>query len=371
MPDDFIPLHGGQLRGIAERFHVPEDSLRDFSASISPIPLGNGIVDALCESLRNQRLLGEYPDPEYGDLKQAIGRYAGVDPSSICIGNGVMPLLDATLRGFGLRRCLVLVPAFGEYQRVLRACGVEHRTLLLRERESFLLNPDAVLREVACYSADSVLLANPHSPSSCLMTAGALAHLQSALSTLGVTTILDEAFIDYSPELSLSGLATSVDGLVVLRSLTKFFAMPGLRVAYSVARPENRDRIKSILPLWPVDSLAASAARMALLDTALISMTREANACERKWLSEEIVALGLQVFPGSANYLLAKLPDSKDGLAIWRGLIVERLVVVRNCATFEGLTKQYLRFAVRDRFANQILISALAHVLGCLQTATS
>ncbi len=363
MADDFIPLHGGQLRGIAEWFHIPEESLRDFSASINPIPLGNGIVDALCELLRNRKLIAQYPDPEYPDLKQAISQYAGVNPSSICIANGVMPLLDATFRAFGLRTCLVLVPAFGEYQRILRACGIEHRTLLLRERENFLLDPDAVLREVACYGADSVLLANPHSPSGCLTPPGVLAHLQSALLPLGVTMILDEAFIDYSPEFSLSGLAARVDGLVVLRSLTKFFAMPGLRVAYSVARPENRERIKSILPLWPVDSLAASAACMALLDIALTSKTRDLNAYERKWLSKQIVALGLQVFPGRANYLLVKLPDGKDGFAIWSALIVERLVVVRNCATFEGLSKQYLRVAVGDHCANQVLISALAHVL--------
>ena len=363
MADDFIPMHGGQLRGIAEWLHIPEESLRDFSASISPIPLGNGIVGALCESLRNRKVLAQYPDPEYVDLEQAIAQYGGVEPGSICIANGVMPLLDATLRALGLRKCLALVPAFGEYQRVLRACGVERRTLRLRERENFLPDPDAVMSEVAYYGADSVLLANPHSPSSCLMLPGTLAQLQSALSTLGVTTILDEAFIDYSPELSLSGLASNVDGLVVLRSLSKFFAMPGLRVAYSVAHPKNRERIESILPMWPVDSLAASAARLALLDTALVGKTREANARERRWLSEQMIALGLQVFPGRANYLLVKLPEDIDGFTIWRGLIVERLVVVRNCATFEGLTTQYLRVAVGDRCANEVLVSALAHVL--------
>lgn len=367
MQDDFIPMHGGQLRGIAEWLHIPEESLRDFSASISPIPFGNGIVDALCESLRNRKVLTQYPDPEYIDLEQAIAQYVGVEPGSICIANGVMPLLDATVRTLGLHRCLSLVPAFGEYQRVLRVCGVERRTLLLRERDNFLLDPDAVISEVACCGADSVLLANPHSPSSCLMPPGALAQLQSALSALGATMILDEAFIDYSPELSLSGIAANVDGLVVLRSLTKFFAMPGLRVAYSVAHAKNRERIKSILPLWPVDSLAASAARLVLLDTALVWKTREANARERRWLSEQMIALGLQVFPGRANYLLVKLPDNIDGFTIWRGLIVEHRIVVRNCATFEGLTKQFVRIKVGDRSANKILIDALADMLRRLQ----
>lgn len=126
-----------------------------------------------------------------------------------------------------------------------------------------------------------------------------------------------------------------------------------------------------MLPLWPVDSLAASAARLALLDTDTIRKTREANAGERRWLTEQMIALGLHVYPGSANYLLVRLPDNRDGLTIWRCLIVEHLIVVRNCATFEGLTGQYLRIAVRDRLANQTLVSALAHILETIFSRSS
>lgn len=369
MLDDFVPSHGGQLREIARRFHVSEESLLDFSASISPIPPSDAVVTALCELLRGREILVRYPDSEYPVLIQAIAQYSGVDPGSICIANGVMPLLDAALRASGLRRCLVLVPAFGEYQRVLRSCGTERITFALREQDNFSVNPEAVLRGVKHYSADSVLLANPHSPSGCLTSADIITQLQSALSSIGVTTILDEAFVDYSPEVSLSGLAADVCGVVVLRSLTKFFAMPGLRVAYSVTQPENQARMKSILPLWPVDSLAASAARIALLDSALVRKTREANTHERRWLAEQMSALGVEVFPGTANYLLVRLPDGVDGFKVWRRLIVERLIVVRNCASFEGLTSQYLRIAVRDRVANQKLVNALTHVLSLVLAA--
>jgi threonine-phosphate decarboxylase len=205
-----------------------------------------------------------------------------------------------------------------------------------------------------------------HSPSGCLMPGGIITQLQSATLSLGITTILDEAFVDYSPEVSLSGLAADLGGVVVLRTLTRFFAMPGVRVAYSVAHPENQARMKSILPLWPVGSLAASAARIALLDSALVRKTREANAHERRWLTEKMSALGVEVFPGNANYLLVRLPDGVDGFKVWRRLVVEDLIVVRNCATFEGLTRQSLRIAVRDRSANQTLANALTHVLSLL-----
>jgi len=195
------------------------------------------------------------------------------------------------------------------------------------------------------------------------MPAAILTELQSALSALGVTTILDEAFVDYSPEGSLSGLAENAGNVVVLRSLTKFFAMPGLRIAYSVTHPDNRTRMESIVPLWPVDSLAASAARIALLDIASVRKTREGNARERRWLTEQMITLGLTVFPSNANYVLVRLPHEVNGFTVWRRLIVEHQIVVRNCATFEGLTGQYLRIAVGDRIANQALITSVYELL--------
>jgi threonine-phosphate decarboxylase len=363
MGDEFIPSHGGQLRETAEWFQIPEESLLDFSASISPIPPADDLIDALCESLRNRRILTQYPETGYADLKNALARYVGVHPGSICLANGVMPLFDAAVRALGLRKCLVSVPAFGQYERVLGNCGIGRTTFRLREQENFSVDPDAVLKEVTRCAVDSVLITNPHSPSGYLVPAGVLMQLQLALSALGVTLILDEAFIDYSPEVSLSGVAADGTRVIVLRSLTKFFAMPGLRVAYSVAHPENRAAIESMLPLWPVDSLAASAACLALIDPTLAQKTREANACDRLWLTEQMVAFGLHVFPASANYLLVRLPDRVDGREMWRRLIVEHRIVVRNCATFQSLTEQYFRIAVRDRIANQALISALAHLL--------
>lgn len=362
MASDAIPLHGGQLREIAERFRIPEKSLLDFSANISPIPPGEAVIEALCESLLNRKILTQYPDTEYKDLKDAIAAYAGIDRSSICIANGVMPLFDVAVRALRLRRCLVLVPAFGEYQRVLKACDVEYLTLVLREEDNFLLDPDLILKEATASHADAVLFANPHSPSGSLTHIPVLAQMQRGLSHFGITTILDEAFIDYSPKCSMSELAEHVAGLVILRSLTKFFAIPGLRVAYAVALHETCTKIESRLPLWPVDSLAASAARLALLDRASVRERQEVNVREREWLREQLISLGWQVFPGSANYLLIRPPGEADGQEIWRRLIVEHRIVVRNCGTFEGLTKEHFRVSVRDRPANMALTSSLAQL---------
>ncbi len=355
MTDDSIPSHGGQLRELAERFQIPEEALLDFSASISPIPPSDTLVEALCERLRNRKILTQYPDTKYRELKDAIARSAGVSADSACIGNGVMSLLAAAAHALHIRRCLVLIPAFSEYARTLEACGVVCDTLLLCEERNFQVDVSAVLTALTSTRADALLLANPHSPSGCLMPAPSLTALQQSVAALGVTMIVEEAFMDYLPEMSLSPVVANTERLIVLRSLTKFFAIPGLRVAYPIAQPELRNLIEAMLPQWPVDSIAAMAAQLCLGDTALAQRTREINALERNWLTERIEALGLKVFPASANHLLIRLPDDMDGSDLWRRLIIEYRIVIRSCATFEGLTARHLRIAVRSRPDNQML----------------
>jgi threonine-phosphate decarboxylase len=363
MRNNFLPSHGGQLRELAAEFNVPEESLIDFSASIHPHPPSDFIVAKLCDALRERKILTAYPDMHYTDLKDAIAAYVNVNISTIAIGSGVMPLLGAVLSALRPHRCLVSVPAFAEYRKILYASGTECCPFPLTQNTQFLLDTARVIAELKATGAQALLLANPQSPSGRLMRAKDLLQLQEAASELGVATIVDEAFIDYAPEESLTQHAANSAGLIVLRSLTKFFAMPGLRVAYAVASPETRVAMEFCVPAWPVSSIAAEAARMVLQDHASITETRETNARERRWLSDQLHLLGLCVFPGAANYLLIKINESRDGTEFWRQLIVQHRVVIRSCANFEGLNECYFRIGVRTRLQNKLLVHALKDVL--------
>lgn len=363
MADLTIPAHGGQLRTIAERFGVPVESLLDFSASINPVPPSDELVAALCTSIRARRIVTNYPDTNYTALKNAIAEYAGVSTTSICVGNGGMSLLLAAVRALGARRCLVLVPAFLEYERVLASCGVERIPFALHEEDEFAIDPSRILEQLKVANADLLLLANPHSPSGRLLPGAFLEELQQSAAALGVFTIVDEAFIDYEPGQSLSRQAPSAAKLIVLRSLTKFFAMPGLRVGYAIAYPEIRVSLEAAMPLWPVDSIAAEAANLVLRDITAIEATREHNRSERAWLADQLRSKGLHVFTAAANYLLFEVGDAVDGLGLWRRMIVKHGIVMRSCANFEGLDTRHFRVAVRTRPENQRLIAALSDSL--------
>jgi threonine-phosphate decarboxylase len=365
MPDRLLPEHGGQLRELAAQFAVPEDSLLDFSASINPLAPSDELIAKLCDHIRSRKLLIYYPDTRYVELKQALAAYAMTEAASVVIGNGVMCLLAAAIHALQIRKCLVLVPAFSEYRRVLAAAGAECFTLAVTEKDGFSIDCEQVLAKLRASRAQALLFANPQSPSGRLLPAAQLDRLREATFQLGVTTLVDEAFIDYLPEASLSGRTARLARLIVFRSLTKFFAMPGLRVAYAVAHPALRSDIEAVMPLWPVSSVAAEAARLALQDASAMASARAVNARERDWLAHQLSGLGLTVFPSSANYLLVKVADNWNGYALWQKLIVSHGIVVRSCANFEGLNEQYFRVGVRTRRDNQRLAAALASLLSC------
>jgi threonine-phosphate decarboxylase len=366
MRDNFQPVHGGQLRELAAELGVPEATLVDFSASIHPQPPSDAVVNALCNDIRARKILTSYPDMHYLALKEAIAAYAAVDASAIVIDGGVMQLLGAAVSALRLVSCLVPVPSFAEYRKVLTARGAECRTITVTEETDFALDTAKVAAELKTSGAQAVLLANPQSPSGRLMRAEELLALYEAARTMGAVTIVDEAFIDYAPEESLSSQAAKLPGLIVLRSLTKFFAMPGLRVAYALACPEMRARMEACIPAWPAGSIASEAARMVVRDEASIAATRASNRRERDWLAEQLRLLGLRVFPAAANYLLVKIDGNRNGLVFWRRLIVEQRVVVRSCANFEGLDEHYFRIGVRARADNQLLVKAFAAVLAAI-----
>lgn len=363
MFDQSLPDHGGQLRTLAARFHIHEESLLDFSASISPLPPDDALIDTLCESLRKRKILTCYPDAEYAELKQTIAQYVGVDTGSICVGNGAMSLLTAAARALDVRRCLVLVPAFTEYKRALGISGTSCTTLTLSATDGFTIDCDHVLAQLKATGAEAFLVANPQSPSGRIMPATQLRQLQQAASLHGVTTIVDEAFIDYAPEESLSHAAVQSGKLIVIRSISKFFAMPGLRVGFAVAHPNICSRIGAATPLWSVDSIAAEAARLALCDADSMKVTRTINAVERTWLIDQFRKIGITVFPTAANYLLIMVNETRDGLELWRRLIRDYCIVIRSCANFEGLNQQYFRVGVRAHSENQQLITALADLM--------
>jgi threonine-phosphate decarboxylase len=356
---ELYPLHGGQLRQIAGRFGLSISQLLDFSANINPAGPPEAVVSTLRASLDDLSVLTDYPDLQEIALKRSIAHYVGVGEDHIVVANGFVPLLESALRTLKIEACLLPVPAFGEYRKTLERLDVGINIHRLTTTSNFSYDSIAMLS--GRHSA--ILLANPQNPSGVSHNAATMIDLVRAAAGKGIFILLDEAFIDYVPEDSLVARVAEHPNLIIFRSVTKFHGIPGMRVAYAVANPELASSIADNLPPWPITTLASRAVAAALNDRQYALRTRAENRTRRDMLRRDLEHLGLTVYPAAANFLLFRLPNTINPLALWEDMIVTHKTVLRSCANYEALAPGHFRIAVRSQVENNRLISALTDAI--------
>jgi threonine-phosphate decarboxylase len=353
------PAHGGQLRQIAARYRIPAERLLDFSANINPAGPPSSVLSAIRKALDEPSTLAMYPDLELVELKSAAAEYAGTKQQNIAVANGFVPLLDAALRSLKIKRCLLPVPSFIEYRNTLESACVSIISYHLSSDEDFRYVPDAILNTLLKHSCDAILLANPQNPSGAICGVDTMQQLIEMAAQSRITVLLDEAFIDYSPDRSLTQRSIEQRNVIVFRSVTKFFAIPGLRMAYAVSPSSNIDAMNRFIAPWPIANFASDAVCTALRDAVYVEESRLANERRRLWLEQELARLKVATYPSGANFLLLRFSAEVDVNLLWENLIVEEQIVLRSCANFEGLQSGHLRIAVRSELENERLIRGL------------
>jgi len=358
-------VHGGDLDAIARRYGVPRERLVDFSANLNALGPPPALVRELAMAAADLEELRRYPDPSATPLRTALGRILGVDAAAIVVSNGAAALLDAAVRVRRLTRCLLPQPAFSEDQRVLDAAGTAGYPLALDPADGFRLPGRRIVNLLRARTVDGCLLTNPHNPSGSLTPRPEMEQIVTVARAAGALTIVDEAFIDFAPGESVAEVAAQTPDTIVIRSLTKFFAVPALRVGYAVCEPELARALRAIIPPWPVTALALRALTAVLDDVEYAERSRAQNIRERQHLKADLEGAGLRVFDSAANFLLCELPlEGVRAPELVSALVLNAGLVVRDCSSFEGLANgRFIRVAVRARSDNERLASAISHEL--------
>jgi len=346
--------HGGDVQRVACQAGMAAESLLDFSANVNPMGLPPRAAARLACEARDPRLWSQYPDPEAPELRCLLSQRLNVAAGCIVIGAGADALIHAAVRALEPRRSVIPVPAFLEYERACQAYGCAIHAIPLAMRAEFRLD-----------RGDLLILNNPHNPTGAGVSLVEMQERIAAAQSAGASVLADEAFIDYFPEAAITSEAATQTGVIAIRSLTKFFGCPGLRVGYAVAAPETAHRLAAQLPAWPVTTLALNALAEALCDGEYARTTLERNQQARAQLAGELSRLGCQVFPSVANFLFLRLPDGFVAAQVRERLIREHAILVRACDSFAGIERgRYLRVAVRLEDENARLVKALARVCG-------
>jgi threonine-phosphate decarboxylase len=347
--------HGGNIYKIAEELGIPESRLIDFSASINPLGISDKVKDVINREMDN---LVNYPDPDTKMLRHKIAGHNGIDPETIICGNGSTELIYLIPRALKPEKVLIPVPTFSEYERACKiSCELRVVSYELKKENGFEIKPDEFIK--AMQGCDMVFLCNPNNPTGHLLKRDDVLALAEAARKMRCYLIVDEAFIDFVPEESVIKDVQENPYLIVLRSMTKFYALTGLRIGYGVFHMDSINQIRQFKEPWTVNTLAQQGAIAAIADNEYVVETHALIKREKDFLEKSFQELRIQYIPSSVNYYLLKTENNEE---IVSGL-KEKGILVRDCSNFRGLEGSYLRVAVKSRSENVRLIEKLSKLL--------
>lgn len=359
------PVHGGNVYAASRDLGRDLAQILDFSASINPLGPSPHVWPAITDA---RHVLGHYPDPECWDLRQALAKCWQGDPRQIVVGNGSTELIDVIPRALKIHHLLVVRPTFSEYAASMVRAGGRVTALDTSRKERYAVPIDHLCRlmetrQRGSSAFDGVVLCNPNSPTGQACRIDDIARLARAAQRRGLWLVIDEAFADYCPERSILPLAASWPRVIILRSLTKFYGLPGLRVGYAVARPSVAQCLRRQLPPWSVNAMGQVAALAAVNDLSHARKSVRFMVKERERFAARLAALpGCTVMPSYANYLFVELPRGWHA----RG-VTERLrgkgLLIRDCSSVPGANSRSIRLAVRSQRENDRLIQVFSRLL--------
>ncbi|GEK27895.1 threonine-phosphate decarboxylase CobD [Furfurilactobacillus siliginis] len=353
--------HGGNLREVSDALKVDPNTFLDFSANINP----NGVPTSL-NSVVEQGIaqLNRYPDESYKTLREALARQFSVTSEMVSVGNGAVAILRDVALALKAKQAVVVEPAFSEYRRSFSIFGTEVLSYQLSESNDFCLDVSRLINWLKknATEAQVICVGNPNNPTGKLTSPEDLSELLSYCKATQKWLVIDEAFMDFvvNDSASMIPRMKENDPLIVIRSATKFFAIPGLRLGFSITNNHDlSEKLKRVEETWSVNTFAENFGKKMYEDTAYIEKTTSWLANESAYLKTSLERVpNVQVFSSAANFYLFKANDSNLRNQLWQDGIM-----IRRCEDFVGLSEYYYRVAVKYHQSNVKLIQALTQRL--------
>jgi len=337
----------------------------DFSLPINPLGLSKRAEKRFRE---DWRIICQYPDPHSEDLRQALAAFHGLEPSQILAGCGSSEFLYAIPRVLGIRRALIVAPTRGDFEQALETnpgvegCHIHY--FETREEEGFEIQVEALLFALT-EGYDALYLANPGFPTGIPLEKDALISILDHTERQNTWFILDESFIDFLEEYSLKTEVAPSSRLILLRSFSPFFALPGLRLGYLISNPAVVQKFAQGQAPWRVNIWAQRAGIESLKDRSHIARTRAVIAKERVFLTQGLQSIpGLIPYPSQANYLLVQIhPSLRLSAGELRDRLMRERVLIQDCSSFPFIGPYFFQIAVRGRRENRLLLKTLRKVI--------
>ncbi len=355
-----IKEHGGNIYKISRERGYSIDQIIDFSANINPVGIpesGRMAIVSAIDSLVN------YPDPDYIDFKEAVAKHHDLSPAYVFPGNGAIDSLYSAVMAANPKRVLVSVPSFVEYEKAIEKAGAQYTPVYRSESEGYKFEISTLLDALEP-SVDLVVICNPNNPTGDLINHSDIVRILDKCKAVGAVLLLDEAFMEFAEHLgavSAIELITKYENLIISRSLTKYYAVPGLRAGYLLTSNEQiLRRLGEQGEPWKLNTLADEFSRAVLKDQAYVRATQA-------WIEHEGVKLlgalnqfnEIKAYESYGNYIFIKW----SGEGELREILLNRGIAIRTCNNYDGIGRGYYRIAVKDECSNNKLIEVLKELL--------
>lgn len=354
--------HGGNIYRLMNGQKAGGGSLLDFSANINPLGLTQSVREAIFNAVE---MIIHYPDPDANALKAAISSCYTVPAETITVGNGAVEFLYMLCNHFRPSEAVVFAPAFSEYERAARASGAVIRHIYCDPAASFVLD----LKQAASVKPGGmVFLGNPNNPTGTLLSRDALSALLTVCQSKQSIVVVDESFVDFLPnhdQVTCRPLLAQFENLVIIHSLTKFYAIPGLRLGFALTSPALARQLSLVKDPWNVNSLAQAAGVAALTDLSYQQESRRIVSLAKDELYHNLCRIkGFKPFRPSVNFILIDVSETNRKVSEWSHQLNGYGIMVRDCGNYPGLTPEYMRVAVKLPEQNAVLLNRLQEING-------
>ncbi|MEW9699691.1 threonine-phosphate decarboxylase CobD [Paenibacillus sp. SI8] len=346
--------HGGDLRTAEEAFGRSQDQFLDFSSNMNPLGPPSVVEHIVTTEWRD---MVQYPDPAVRELRRKLAHKYDIPMESIAVGNGAAELIDLIARVLQSPVTGLARPSFSEYEEAIHKAGGDIHSIPLHAHYHFDLQEDDVKK--ALLSSDVLFLGHPNNPTGRLIPPAILKQITES----GRKLIVDEAFMDFVPDErkhSMLKFASTSSNVFVIRSMTKFFSIPGIRLGFMVAHPDWIQRIQELQVQWSVNYLAQRIGAAVLDDVEFEQASRQWLQAEQIWLMGQLQQLGLEVTPSAVNFLLFSFPQEL-GFDVKQAQrhMGKQGILIRDASLFEGLDQRFCRVAIKLREDNERLVQGL------------
>ena len=356
--------HGGDVWSFARKYNIPLEKVLDFSGPVNFLGPSPKAIEAVQQYAKRIKF---YPDPNPVEFRTKIAEYVdhGVEALNIILGNGSIELIYMIAEALPCEfRAIIPVPSFTEYEKA--ALRVGGKPIFVKLPNNFALDVENIKKAVTD-DTRIISICNPHSPSGTLYSREDVLDLVEFSCDKNIIVSVDENYIEFAEkgqDNTMVGYVKKYKNLFVIRSVTKFFGMPGIRLGYGIATESLIDTLQTSRQPWSINSLAGYATLAAFEDTEFLENSRRTISKERARFTNLLSEIDeFIVFPSVTDFLLVKIRNPKLSATFLKEELAREGILIRDCSTFVGLDNSYFRLTVRSSADNVKLSKTLRRIL--------